>query len=173
MLDINEVTNLPRKQGLYDPAYEKDSCGVGFIVNIEGKASNKVLQDARTMLNRLEHRGAAANDNTGDGAGVLTSMPHKFFSDILKKEGVELPSPGNYAVAVIFMPKDNPSAVETEFERISGLYNLKILHWRVVPVNSDIIGVVAREREPIIKQVRMFKTTYLNFNVSLNTKVKS
>ena len=79
------MTGLPKKVGLYDPKYEKDACGVGFIVNIEGKTSNKVLQDAKTMLIRMSHRGACGCDNnTGDGAGVLTSIPHTFFSSVLK-----------------------------------------------------------------------------------------
>jgi glutamate synthase (NADPH/NADH) len=84
-MNLNEKTGLPEKVGLYDPSFEKDACGVGFIVNIEGNSSNKVLQDAKTMLIRMSHRGACGCDNnTGDGAGVMTSIPHTFFSDKLK-----------------------------------------------------------------------------------------
>ena len=83
-MKLNEV-GLPNKVGLYDPSLEKDACGVGFIVNIEGVSSNKVITDARTMLTRMAHRGACGCDNnTGDGAGVMTTIPHKFFSDALK-----------------------------------------------------------------------------------------
>lgn len=83
-MQLNEV-GLPNPVGLYDPANEKDACGVGFVVNIDGMSSRRVLTDAKTMLERMEHRGACACDNdTGDGAGVLTSMPHEFFRNQLK-----------------------------------------------------------------------------------------
>ena len=76
---------LPKKIGLYDPANERDACGVGFIVSIDGISSNKVIMDAKTMLIRMAHRGACGCDNnTGDGAGVMTTIPHKFFSELLK-----------------------------------------------------------------------------------------
>lgn len=83
---MKEIIRMPKnKIGLYDPSLEKDACGVGFIVSIEREESNKVLQDARTMLIRMAHRGACGCDNnTGDGAGVLTSIPHKFFTNVLK-----------------------------------------------------------------------------------------
>jgi glutamate synthase domain-containing protein 1 len=84
-MNIDPSTGLPKKVGLYDPSFEKDACGVGFIVNIDGVSSNTVLKDANKMLTRMAHRGACGcDDNTGDGAGVLTSIPHKFFSKILK-----------------------------------------------------------------------------------------
>ena len=84
-MTLNDSTGLPNKVGLYDPAYEKDACGVGFIVSIDGECSNKILQDSKTMLIRMGHRGACGCDNnTGDGAGVLTSIPHTFLSNTLK-----------------------------------------------------------------------------------------
>ena len=80
-----EFDQLPDKVGLYDPAYERDSCGVGFIVSIEGVPSHKVLQDASTMLIRMDHRGGCGCDErTGDGAGVLTNIPHNFFNKVVK-----------------------------------------------------------------------------------------
>lgn len=84
-MKLSQATGLPEKVGLYDPAFEKDACGVGFIVNIEGVCSNKVLQDAKKMLVRMAHRGACGCDNnTGDGAGVLTSIPHDYLANKLK-----------------------------------------------------------------------------------------
>jgi glutamate synthase (NADPH/NADH) len=84
MLNFNDV-GLPNKVGLYDPVNEKDACGVGFIVSIDGISSRKVLTDAKTMLIRMEHRGACSCDNdSGDGAGVLTSMPDVLFRNDLK-----------------------------------------------------------------------------------------
>ena len=80
-----EFDQVPHQVGLYDPSLEKDSCGVGFIVSIEGVPSNKVLLDANTMLKRMDHRGGCGCDNeTGDGAGVLTNIPHNFFSKTIK-----------------------------------------------------------------------------------------
>lgn len=83
---MKQIRKIPEEKiGLYDPSLEKDACGVGFIVSIEREESNKVLADARTMLIRMAHRGACGCDNnTGDGAGVLTSIPHTFFKTILK-----------------------------------------------------------------------------------------
>lgn len=151
---LNEATGLPNKIGLYDPAYEKDACGVGFIVSIEGVCSNKILTDSKTMLIRMGHRGACGCDNnTGDGAGVLTSIPHTLFSHILKRDKqIDLPPAGQYAVAVLFVNKESPGIAEYEFEKMATNYNLKVLCWRVVPVNSDSIGEDARRREPLIKQ---------------------
>ena len=84
-MTLNDSTGLPNKVGLYDPAYEKDACGVGFIESIDGECSNKILQDSKTMLIRMGHRGACGCDNnTGDGAGVLTSIPHTFLTSVLK-----------------------------------------------------------------------------------------
>ena len=84
-MKINKSTGLPENVGLYDASFEKDACGVGFIVSIDGEPSNKIAQDAKTMLIRMAHRGACGCDNnTGDGAGVLTAIPHSFFAEQLK-----------------------------------------------------------------------------------------
>lgn len=138
---------------MYDPAYEKDACGVGFIVNIDGVASRGVVLDAKKMLIRMAHRGACGcDDNTGDGAGVMTTIPDKLFRNELRKSDIELPESGQYAVGVIFMPRENPRQVQTEFEKMALSYNLKVVFWRTVPVDSQAIGEVAREHEPLIKQ---------------------
>jgi glutamate synthase (NADH) len=126
---INKQTGLPNKIGLYDPILEKDACGVGFVVSIEGVSSNKVLKDARTMLVRMAHRGACGCDNnTGDGAGVLTSIPHGFFSSILKREqNIELPEHGKYAVVALFTDKEFAESVQNELDLTTAEYNLKVV----------------------------------------------
>src|SRR5580692_6643793 len=87
----------PAKQGLYDPWFEHDACGVGFVVDIKGRKSNQILQQAIQVLRNLDHRGASGSEvNTGDGAGVLIQMPHAFFKEVCKKARVTLPGPGEY-----------------------------------------------------------------------------
>ena len=98
---------LPPKQGLYDPQYEHDSCGVGFVVNIKGKKSHKIIRDALTILINLNHRGACGCEaNTGDGAGILMQMPHGFFKEVCRKDKIKLPPLGDYGVAMVFLPRD-------------------------------------------------------------------
>src|ERR1700748_2487048 len=99
---------LPEAQGLYDPALDKDSCGVGFIADIKGRKSHKIVEDALRILCNLEHRGAVGADpRMGDGAGILVQMPHKFLYAEASNLGFTLPAPGEYAVAQLFMPRDN------------------------------------------------------------------
>ena len=93
--------------GLFDPALEKDSCGVGSIADIKGRKSHKIVEDALTILVNLEHRGAVGADpRAGDGAGILVQMPHKFLAKQAAKLGIKLPAPGEYAVGVLFLPHD-------------------------------------------------------------------
>src|SRR2546423_490477 len=97
----------PEKQGLYDPFYEKDACGVGFVVDIQGRKSHKIIQQGLTALDNLRHRGACGcEENTGDGAGILIQIPHAFLSKVTKECGVTLPSFGEYGVGVAFMPQE-------------------------------------------------------------------
>ena len=94
-------------QGLYDPALDKDSCGVGFIADIKGSKSHQLVEDALAILCNLEHRGAVGADpRAGDGAGILVQIPHKFFAKKADRLGFALPSPGEYAVGALFMPRD-------------------------------------------------------------------
>jgi glutamate synthase (NADPH/NADH) large chain len=94
--------------GLFDPALEKDSCGVGFIADIKARKSHKIVEDALTILLNLEHRGAVGADpRAGDGAGILVQTPHKFFAKEARKLGFTLPPPGHYGVGVLFLPHDD------------------------------------------------------------------
>src|SRR5471032_2861809 len=96
---------VPEARGLYDPALDKDSCGVGFIADIKGRKSHKIVVDALTILVNLEHRGAVGADpRAGDGAGILVQIPHKFFTKKAAELGFALPAAGEYAIGVLFMP---------------------------------------------------------------------
>ena len=101
----------PPAEGLYDPAQEKDACGVGFIANIKGKKSHQIVSDAISILCNLEHRGAVGADpRAGDGAGILVQIPHAFFSRKAAELGFTLPAPGEYAVGALFMPQEDAVA---------------------------------------------------------------
>ena len=113
-------TTRPEKQGLYDPAFEHDACGVGFVVDIKGRKSHRILQQALQVLTNLDHRGACgAEVDTGDGAGVLIQMPHRFLVEASKKARIELPEPGKYGCGIVFLPR-NPTLrrrIEERFEQ--------------------------------------------------------
>ncbi|RHZ49162.1 hypothetical protein Glove_529g38 [Diversispora epigaea] len=147
--------SIPSKQGLYDPEYEKDSCGVGFIVHIKGAPSHKILSDARGILCNMTHRGAVGADaRDGDGAGVMTGIPHDFFHLETSRLGINLPPQGQYAVGNIFL-KPEPIVMEESkqtFERIAESLNLKVLGWREVPKDNSILGPSAKSREPVVVQ---------------------
>ena len=109
------------QQGLYDPAFEKDSCGVGFVVDIKGRKSHQIVRQALTVLLNLRHRGACGCEaNTGDGAGILFQMPHAFLKEATAKVGVKLPAAGAYGVGMVYLPRDAKERANCEqlFERI-------------------------------------------------------
>ena len=144
---------LPPKQGLYDPSFEHDSCGIGFIVNIKGKRSNKIVKQAIEILNNLEHRGACGCEaNTGDGAGILMQKPHKFFQKILE---VDLPGYDDYGAGVVFVsPDENEASLAVEiFNKIVREEGQEVLTWRDVTTNNSSLGETAKSYEPSIKQV--------------------
>src|ERR1017187_8264367 len=105
------MSGLPPKQGLYDPFYEKDACAVGFVVDIQGRKSHKIVQQALQALDNLRHRGACGcEENTGDGAGILMQVPHTFLLEATKKAGFQIPSYGEYGVGMVFLPQDSQQA---------------------------------------------------------------
>ncbi|XP_051158706.1 uncharacterized protein LOC127280028 [Leptopilina boulardi] len=154
-MNSNEPWNLPQKQGLYDPSLEKEACGVGFIVAIDGKRSHKIVHDAMKLSERMNHRGACACDNdTGDGAGVLCAIPHQFYADELReKQGINLPEFGSYATGILFLDKNTHQETEASFEKLAKECNLRVICWRDVPTNNSCIGQVARKCEPYMRQV--------------------
>ncbi len=153
--DTQYVTR-PKAEGLYDPQFESDSCGTGFIVNVKGQASRSTVEDALCMLCRMDHRGARGADvDTGDGVGILTSMPHKFFARLAKEHGVNLPSAGGYAAGNVFLPQDDAlcALYKQKFEALLKKQKLQLLWWRAVPTDNSTIGKGARACEPVIEQV--------------------
>ncbi len=141
------------KQGLYLPEFEHDNCGAGFICSLTGKRSNDIIHKALEILVKLEHRGAVSADGvTGDGAGILIDIPHQFFKTYCD---FELPEPGDYAVSNVFLPqKENQKQFCIDiFEEEIKNQNLVLLGWRDVPVNSEVLGEIANETEPYIKQI--------------------
>ncbi|KAG0170152.1 glutamate synthase [NADH] [Apophysomyces sp. BC1034] len=152
--NISWAEAIPPAQGLYDPEYEKDACGVGFMVHIKGQRSHKILSDANSILCNMTHRGASGADiRDGDGAGVMTGMPDAFFRiEATRELGIGLPPEGQYAVGNIFMKRDSISQTQKVFESLAHNLGLHVLCWRQVPRDSTILGPAARTKEPEIVQ---------------------
>jgi glutamate synthase domain-containing protein 2/glutamate synthase domain-containing protein 1/glutamate synthase domain-containing protein 3 len=156
MARSTHIPGLPPAQGLYDPSFEHDACGVGFICHIKGKASHGIVDNALTMLERMNHRGACGCEpDSGDGAGILIGLPDAFLRKQMKAQGVTLPPQGQYGVATIFMPKDmvHRHICQSVVERIVGEYGMTLLGWRDVPVDSRHVGPTPLKVEPKIRQV--------------------
>ncbi|MBH9966923.1 glutamate synthase large subunit [[Bacillus] enclensis] len=148
--------NLPSAQGLYDPAHEHEACGIGMIANIDGRKSHNIVQNAINILCNLEHRGGqSADTSTGDGAGILTQIPHRFFKKQCEKEDIHLPGEGEYGVGMVFLPEEYDSRMQSKelFERIIEEEGQTTLGWRPVPINDSFVGKVASKSKPFIRQV--------------------
>ena len=154
---IPPIPALPAPRGLYDPALDKDSCGVGFIADIKGRKSHKIVEDALTILLNLEHRGAVGADpRAGDGAGILMQIPHKFFARKAAELGFTLPKPGEYGVGVLFMPRDPEwrEIVRKTYEQVVAQEGLTILGWRTdMPTDNSTLGESVKPTEPVHMQV--------------------
>ncbi|XP_018496829.1 glutamate synthase 1 [NADH], chloroplastic [Galendromus occidentalis] len=148
-------TAFPPKRGLYNPENEREACGVGFVVSIDGNQTHKLITDAETIARRMEHRGACSCDNnTGDGAGVMVGLPHTFYQKIVKDElGFDLPEKGKYATGIVFLESLKATETEAAFEAEATADGLKVLGWRTVPTDSTFLGNVARSTEPLMRQV--------------------
>ncbi|MGA9042180.1 MAG: glutamate synthase large subunit [Terriglobales bacterium] len=147
---------LPPAQGLYDPAHEHDACGIGFVASIRCQKSHDIILKGIQVLINLTHRGACGCDpETGDGAGILIQIPHKFFARECSSLGFELPEAGEYAVGMTFLPVEKHQRLQCEgiFEQIVREEGLTVLGWRDTPVNGDAIGRVARVSQPYIEQI--------------------
>ncbi|KAF9239590.1 NADPH-dependent glutamate synthase [Melanogaster broomeanus] len=149
--------SLPADQGLYLTEYEKDACGVGFICHIKGEQSHKIVSDARQLLCAMTHRGATGADSRdGDGAGVMTGIPHFFFKREAEREiGCILPDLGQYAVGNVFFKANDPVQLQnfqTIFSNIASGLGLRVLGWREVPTDGTILGPAASSKEPAIYQ---------------------
>ena len=143
----------PVKQGLYDPAFEHDACGVAFVATLTGVPSHEIVAQALTALRNLDHRGASgAEVDTGDGAGILVQVPDEFLRAVVD---FELPAPGNYAVGTAFPPVDDQTRIDAviEIERIAAEEGLQVLGWRDVPTTQGLIGATALSVEPCFRQI--------------------
>ncbi|AQS59208.1 glutamate synthase large subunit [Desulforamulus ferrireducens] len=147
---------LPPKQGLYDPSFEHDACGIGLVANISGEKSHDILQKALTMLVNLDHRGGqGAETNTGDGAGILLQLPHSFLVKECARLNINLPPAGCYGVGMLFLPQDPEKrhACQQKIEQIIAEEGQSLLGWRKVPVNDTGLGKTAALTQPAIFQV--------------------
>ncbi len=150
-----EPGEQPGQQGLYDPRFEHDACGTGFVAHIKGQRSHQIVSDALTVLENMSHRGAkGAEPNTGDGAGILTQLPHAFFAAEAARLGFALPPPGDYGVGMIFLPRDaaRRADCEAEFTALVAGEGQTFLGWRDVPTDNRDLGATSRQSEPVIRQ---------------------
>ncbi len=155
-IDASRI-GLPPAQGLYHPKNEHDACGVGFVAHIKGKKSHAIIQQGLKILENLDHRGAVGADKLmGDGAGILIQIPDTLYRDEFAQHGITLPPPGEYGVAMVFLPKETASrlACEQELERSVRAEGQVVLGWRNVPVDVDVpMSPTVRDCEPVIRQL--------------------
>jgi glutamate synthase (ferredoxin) len=164
----------PGKQGLYDPRFEHDACGVGFVVDIKGRKSHRILQQAIEVLRNLDHRGACGcEQNTGDGAGVLLQMPHAFLVEACKKARIKLGEPGEYGCGLVFLPRNATlrRRLEERFEQIVQSEGQHVLGWRTVPTNNKSLGETAKSCEPFIRQVFIGRDPSITDNLAFERKL--
>ena len=165
---------FPPKQGLYDPQYEHDSCGVGFVVNIKGKKSHQIVEQALTVLQNLDHRGACGcEENTGDGAGTLLQVPHAFFQHACDGLGFHLPEPEHYGVGMVFLPpdRDQRHRCEQTLEEIIASEGQRLLGWRTVPTDNFYIGETAKSCEPFMRQVFIGRSAAIKDDMAFERKL--
>ena len=169
-----KTIGLPKKQGLYDPQFEHDACGVGFVANIKGEKSHEIVQQALTILSNLKHRGAVGCEpNSGDGAGILMQMPDYFLRKVCAQLGTELPEVGRYGVAMIFT---SPQAADRNcarhiMEQIIVEEGLRIIGWRDVPTDNSTLGGTAKAGEPMVRQLFVQQSAPCNDEQAFNCKL--
>jgi glutamate synthase (ferredoxin) len=147
---------LQPKQGLYDPQFEHDACGVGFIVHMKGQKSHEIVEQALTILVNLDHRGACGCEtNTGDGAGILMQVPHKFLKKVAAAANITLPEAGQYGVGMVYCSPDPATREKSQriFEKIVAEEGQQVLGWRDVPTDNSSLGNTAKSSEPFMRQV--------------------
>jgi glutamate synthase (ferredoxin) len=167
-------TAPPPKQGLYDPQFEHDSCGVGFVVNIRGRKSHAIIQQALQALCNLDHRGACGCEvNTGDGAGILIQTPHAFLKEVAAKEKISLPAAGEYGVGMVFLPHNPAQRAECEkiFADIVVGEGQRVIGWRTIPTNNASLGATAKASEPFMRQVFIARNAKLADDMAFERKL--
>ncbi len=164
----------PEKQGLYDPQFEHDSCGVGFVVDMKGRKSHDIVRQALTVLMNLRHRGACGCEaNTGDGAGILIQKPHAFLKRGCAAQGIQLPELEEYGVGMIYLPADPVERYKCEklFEEIVVNEGHRLLGWRSVPTNHSLLGFTALRSEPQVRQVFIARDPKLKDDMAFERKL--
>ena len=164
----------PPKQGLYDPQFEHDACGLGFVVNMKGKKSHQLVSDALQILVNLDHRGACGCEaNTGDGAGILIQVPHDFFATESTRLGFNLPAVGQYGVGMMFLPKvaAEREAIKAELGKIIAAEGQTLLGWRDVPTDNSSLGKTAVAAEPFMAQLFVGRNAALKDEAAFERKL--
>ncbi len=164
----------PEKQGLYDPQFEHDACGVGFLANIKGKKSHAIIRDALQVLVNLDHRGACGCEvNTGDGAGIVIQMPHEFLKQACAEDKISLPAYREYGVGMIFLPRDpdHRAGCESLFQEIIEDEGQRVLGWRTIPTNNSSLGATAKAAEPFMRQVFIGRNPKLTDDMAFERKL--
>ncbi|HRB80332.1 MAG TPA: glutamate synthase large subunit, partial [Niabella sp.] len=165
---------MTKNKGLYDPSFERDACGIGFVANIKGNKNHQTISDALTILENMEHRGACGCEpTTGDGAGIMMQIPHQFYYDESLHHGITLPAIESYAVGMIFFPKELKIREECReiFNRAAEKMGMRVIHWRKVPVNNTGIGPSALTVEPEIEQVFLEKPADIKTAIEFERKL--
>jgi glutamate synthase (ferredoxin) len=168
------LSGLPPKQGLYDPRFEHDACGVGFVVHIKGEKSHEIVDQALTILQNLDHRGACGcEENSGDGAGILMQVPHGFLKEACAGLGFQLPDPGEYGVGMIFLPdhREQRRRFEKTIEKIIAEEGQSCLGWRKVPTDNMYLGESAKESEPFVRQVFIGRNAKIHDEIEFERKL--
>ncbi|MCI5585486.1 MAG: glutamate synthase large subunit [Lachnospiraceae bacterium] len=163
-----------KKQGLYRPEWEHDNCGIGAIVNIQGKASHSIVDDALKIVENLEHRaGKDAKGETGDGVGILTQISHKFFKKVCAREGIAIGEEREYGVGMFFLPQNElkRSQAKKMFEIIVEKEGLRFLGWREVPVYPQVLGQKARDCMPVVLQAFIEKPEELEKGLEFDRRL--
>jgi glutamate synthase (NADPH/NADH) len=147
---------IPVKKGLYDPAFEKDACGVGFIADVTKTNKRKTVKDALDMLVRMSHRGACGCDkDSGDGAGILVAIPHDYFVAACAEDSLELPPAGEYSIGMFYISKEEEkhAATKKAIEETAMSLGNPVLGWRTVPTDNSMLGSMSAGSEPAVMQV--------------------
>jgi len=168
------MKTAPHAQGLYHPQHEHDACGVGFIVQMKGKASHDIVEQGLTILVNLEHRGACGCEpNTGDGAGILMQIPHKFITKVAGEQGIAIPAAGQYAVGNIYGSPDPLARAEARkcFAKIAEKEGLKVLGWRDIPTDNSPLGETAKASEPFMQQVYIARPEGIDNDLDFERKL--
>ncbi|MBY6035835.1 glutamate synthase large subunit [Fictibacillus nanhaiensis] len=164
-------SHLPKPQGLYSPQFEHDACGIGLYAHLKGHATHQIVKKGLHMLCQLDHRGGQGSDPlTGDGAGLMTKIPHKFFKKVLN---FELPGNGQYGVGMVFFPNDKEAQqkLENKINYFIKTEKQTLLGWREVPVDTASIGKKAQDTCPVVKQVFIASNSSITNNLDFERKL--